>query len=268
MAFQLITHYLDTPIQAQRIYDIFVPETIQHDTAIFIIHGGGWRAGSRLGFHSPLMEKFAEEGYITATTDYRLNVTASEQLKDCRDAYMHFVNELRKMGRPLKIAVHGSSAGAHLASLLLVAKPGAAGDDFKGEWVAPECGLLQSCPYSFIPWDEIFPHVWGAMQAVAGEPYQEGSEIYRKLSLDHHLHSEMPRLFFMEAEWEHMFWPPQKISLAKKIAALKCKVAVKIYKNMEHGFFYSLERPHQREAYDDFLKYVEGKQIDNLEFEA
>ena len=201
MGFQLVSYYLDSPIRPGRIYDIFVPEKIQHDTAIFMIHGGGWRHGSRTFYHSPLMEKFANMGYVIGTTDYRLDVTAAEQLKDSREAYMHFVNELRKMGRPAKIAVYGGSAGSHLCSLLAVAEPGAAGEDLPADmdWVRPECALLQSCPMSFVPWEEIFPHVWTSMQNVAGVAFEKDPEVYRKLSLDHHLHPGMPRIFFMEA---------------------------------------------------------------------
>ena len=151
MKYQFVTHFLDYPIQNGRVYDIFIPENIQHDTAIFMIHGGGWTGGSRTGFYTPIMETLAEKGYIVATTDYRLNVSAIEQLKDCREAYAHFVEVLKEMGRPLKIATYGSSAGAHLASLLSVAAPGVCGEDFKpaAEWIAPECTILQSCPMSF-----------------------------------------------------------------------------------------------------------------------
>lgn len=268
MAYQIITHYIDRPIQIGRVYDIFLPENIQHETAIFLIHGGGWTGGTRIGYHTPIMETLAEKGYIVATTDYRLTVSAMEQLKDCREAYMHFVNELRKLNRPVKIAVYGSSAGAHLASLLSVAKPGASGEDFSGEWVAPECAMLQSCPMSFEPWDEIFPHIWTSMQHAARVPYDKDPEVYKKLSLDHHINAEMPRIFFMEAEWEHMFWPPQKISLAKKIASLKVPVKVKIYKNMEHGFIFNFDREHQREAFADMIKYIENETIEDLNFEA
>ena len=268
MAYKFVTHFLDCPIVKERVYDIFIPENIQHDTAIFLIHGGGWAGGSRTNYYTPIMETLAEKGYIVATTDYRLTVSAMEQLKDCREAYMHFVNELKKMGRPLTIAVHGSSAGAHLASLLAVAAPGACGDDFKGEWVEPECVLLQACPMSFEPWEEIFPHVWSAMQRAARVPYEENPEVYRKLSLDHHIHAGMPRIFFMEAEWEHMFWPHQKVSLSKKIASLKSPVMVKIYKNMEHGFIFNFDRPHQREAFADLIKFIEKEQVEELVFNA
>jgi acetyl esterase/lipase len=270
MAYKTTTFFLDRPIQKERVYDIFMPENVQHDTAIFIIHGGGWTGGSRTNFYTPIMETLAEKGYIVATTDYRLNVSAMEQLKDCRDAYTHFVEELKKLGRPLKIATYGSSAGAHLASLLSVAEPGACGDEFspKSNWITPECTILQSCPMSFEPWDEIFPQIWNAMQHAARVPYEGNQETYKKLSLDHHIHPEMPRTFFIEAEYEHMFWPNQKISLAKKIASLKGSATVKIYQNMEHGFLYNFDRPHQREAFADMLKFIEKEPVSETVFNA
>ena len=270
MAYKFVTHFLNYPIQKERVYDIFIPETVQHDTAIFMIHGGGWAGGSRTNYYTPIMETLAERGYIVATADYRLNVSAMEQLKDCREAYAHFINELKKMNRPLKVAAYGSSAGAHLASLLSVAAPGASGDDFvpAEEWIAPECAVLQSCPMSFEPWEEIFPHIWTYMQHAARVTANDHPAVYKKLSLDHHIHARLPRIFFLEAEYEHMFWPHQKVSLAKKIASLKVPVTVKIYKNMEHGFLYNFDRPHQREAFEDMLKFIKKEPVENTVFNA
>ena len=267
MAFQLKTHYLDRPIQLQRIYDIYVPEEIRHDTAIFFIHGGGWKAGSRLNY-LPILEELTNRGYLVASTDYRLNVSVFEQLKDCREAYMHFVRELRKMGRPVKIAVYGGSAGAHLSSLLLAAKPGEVGEDYEGEWVVPECGLLQSLPRTFEPWEDIIPYLWKDMQFAVRTPYDEAPELYKKVSFDQYLRPGMPRIFLMEAEWEEMFFYPTKFALAREIAALGNRVCVKLYKNLEHGFFFNLEREHQRIALEDFLTFIEGGKIEDCEFEA
>lgn len=148
MAYKFVTHFLNYPIQKERVYDIFIPETVQHDTAIFMIHGGGWAGGSRTNYYTPIMETLAERGYIVATADYRLNVSAMEQLKDCREAYAHFINELKKMNRPLKVAAYGSSAGAHLASLLSVAAPGASGDDFVS---AEDVDCARMCGTAILP---------------------------------------------------------------------------------------------------------------------
>ena len=99
------TYYLDSPLVQGRVFDLYVPENVTKDTAIFIVHGGGWRAGSRTGFHE-IMEAFGNRGYIVASTDYRLNAKdAFMQLGDIREAYDRFVSILKEMGRPLKIAV-------------------------------------------------------------------------------------------------------------------------------------------------------------------
>ena len=258
--FKYISYYLDKPLRQGRVYDIFVPEKDLRDTAIFIVHGGGWNGGSRLQYHT-LMEAFADRGYIVASTDYRLTVPATEQLKDIQDAYLHFCRFLKDSGRPLKVFVHGSSAGAHLASLL------ACGDKSGIEnWVAPQGVTLQACPASFVPWDEIFPAVWSAMQRAAGCAYSEKPEVYEQLSLDHQITPGDPQLFFMEAECEHMFWPCQKLQLARKIADAGNQVKVKIYPKVEHGFIYSLERTQQIAAFEDIIKFIENEKIENCTF--
>ena len=35
----------------------------------------------------------------------------------------------------------------------------------------------------------------------------------------------------------------------------------KVYKNAEHGFFYSLERPVQRKVFDDIQRFIAGKSV-------
>ena len=127
-AFQ--SYFLDKPLVKGRIFDVFEPAAgvPVKDVAIFFVHGGGWRAGSRTGFYE-IMEAFGKLGYITCTTDYRLNVNGFEQLSDIREAYDCFVDILKKRNHSCRIAGHGSSAGAHLASLLCCAKPGECGEN-------------------------------------------------------------------------------------------------------------------------------------------
>lgn len=83
---------------------------------LFFVHGGGRAAGSRGCCHK-LMRGFNAEGYICATTDYRLNndsIHLWEQLTDLQHAYDIFVSKLKILNRPLKIFTHRASAGAHL----------------------------------------------------------------------------------------------------------------------------------------------------------
>ncbi len=254
--------YLDSPLQIERVYDVFMPESEMRDISVFMIHGGGWRAGSRSRHFHGLMEELNRRGYIAASTDYRLNVTPAEQLADVRESYLHFAGVLREAGRPVKIAVYGSSAGAHLGSLLTCAMPGDCGDSFPKEgWLPPVCGVFQSCPASFEPWEDIFPGIWDSMRNVVGVPYEKDPEPYRKLSLDRQVRPGNPPVFFLEAELEEMFWPQQKLELARKMSVMGNRALVKIYPKVEHGFLYSLERRQQREAFDDFLRFLEGKEI-------
>ena len=124
------SYFLDTPFVSGRVFDVFEPDSITEEISLFFVHGGGWQAGSRTIYHK-LMEAFNNRGYLCAATDYRLKgVSVFDQLQDVREAYDHFVSWLKERGRPLKIAVCGGSAGAHLASLLLCADPGECGDFF------------------------------------------------------------------------------------------------------------------------------------------
>ena len=133
------SYYLDRPLVKGRIFDVFEPEEITKDTAVFFVHGGGWHGGSRSFCHE-FMQELNNRGWLAASTDYRLSgVTAFDQLQDIREAYDRFVSLLKRKQRPLKIAVYGESAGSHLASLLLYAEPGECGEkcQLENDWVKP-----------------------------------------------------------------------------------------------------------------------------------
>lgn len=84
------------------------------------IHGGGWFNGSRLPIPSSV-SALCSKGYAVASLDYRLTGTAiwPAQIQDCKGA----VRWLRARAGtynldPDRFAAWGTSAGAHLASML------------------------------------------------------------------------------------------------------------------------------------------------------
>ena len=254
--------YLDTPIVRGRVYDLFVPKSITKDTSVFFVHGGGWTGGSRTGYHI-FCEMLNNLGYVCATTDYRLDVNAFEQLKDIREAYDDFVSWLKTNSRPLRIAVRGGSAGAHLGALLALTRPGQIPGEPKAsldnEWVQPECAVLQSTPITFEPWDEIFPHIWVSMQRAAGEPWSKAPERYKALSPCEYLDKSNPRILFMEAECEHMFPARFNQEFMEKQNALGVPSIMKHYPMAEHGFFYDVTRKCQKQAWHDLLEFIEAR---------
>jgi pectinesterase len=260
MAIEFCSVYLDEPIVAGRVVDFFFPAEITRDTALFFVHGGGWRAGARAVFHR-LITEYNRYGFACANTDYRLGgVTAAEQISDIRRSYMLFIEKLRERNRPCKILVLGSSAGAHLAALLALAAPGECGDEiaFQGDWVAPCGAALQATPVTFEPWEDIFPAIWTSMQDIAGVPYAEGSAVYRRLSPIAYLKASNPPLFFLEAENEHMFPGSMTLEFVEKHNALGICSKWKEYPRTEHGFFYDMTRWQQREAFEDIKAFAES----------
>ncbi len=45
MKHRFVSYYLDSPLQSDRIYDVFMPENMTREMAVFIFHGGGGARG-------------------------------------------------------------------------------------------------------------------------------------------------------------------------------------------------------------------------------
>ena len=109
MSYRFESYYLDDPIQTGRALDLFLPEAITRDLALFFVHGGGWTGGGRANYHA-IMRGFNARGYVCASADYRLageSIHLHEQLTDLRHAYDCFTGLLLERGLPLNIVTHG-----------------------------------------------------------------------------------------------------------------------------------------------------------------
>lgn len=103
--------------------DIYLPEHPDSAPILFMVHGGGWRAGSKAA-RSVVENKVARwvpRGFILVSADYRM-LPGTDPLHQAEDvahalAYVQD-NALSWGGDPRKITVLGHSAGAHLVALL------------------------------------------------------------------------------------------------------------------------------------------------------
>lgn len=102
--------------------DVFynVEKSNSKRTAVIIIHGGGWRTGSREQ-HYPMAQKLASLGYVCFTPEYRLSTEAlfPAAIFDIKSA----IRWVRKNAAvynfdPNKIAVLGFSAGGEMAAFM------------------------------------------------------------------------------------------------------------------------------------------------------
>jgi acetyl esterase/lipase len=107
--------------------DLFAPTgaTGRPYPGVLIIHGGGWRSGSRT-METPMARALASAGYVTAVVEYRLSGEAHYPagVHDLKAAVRWMRAHAAKYGiDPQRLAAMGPSAGGTLAALL-----GATGD--------------------------------------------------------------------------------------------------------------------------------------------
>lgn len=97
--------------------DLYLPEGANNPPLLVWVHGGGWRGGSK---DNPRVLGFVNEGYALASIDYRLSSMAEfpAQIYDLKAAVRYLRAKAEQYGYDAtRIAMMGSSAGAHLAAL-------------------------------------------------------------------------------------------------------------------------------------------------------
>ena len=105
--------------------------------AIVIVHGGGWRAGTKQDFvYRSMMVTYALRGYVTVSVEYRL--TQEAPFPACIEDVKCAVRWLRAHSEeygidPDRIGAFGHSAGAHLVMMLAMCPP-SAGLEGDGGW--------------------------------------------------------------------------------------------------------------------------------------
>jgi len=106
----------------RQVLDIFYPKA-KSDTprpAVVFIHGGGWVNGDkRRGVFLTLALEYASRGYVTLTTNYRLDNTKLPCIQDTKTAVRWLRANAEKYNvDPKRIGAFGNSAGAHLVTML------------------------------------------------------------------------------------------------------------------------------------------------------
>jgi alpha-L-fucosidase 2 len=117
------------PVQKDVVYDVerdlrldaYVPQGGGPFPGVILVHGGGWEAGDKVTYITPLFEPLARAGFAWFSIDYRLtpDVRHPEQMDDLRRA-VAFVrrNAARFRVDAARLAVVGESASGQMAALL------------------------------------------------------------------------------------------------------------------------------------------------------
>jgi acetyl esterase len=101
--------------------DAVLPKSAQPVPAVIVVHGGGWEAGDKVTYVTPLFEPLARAGLASFSIDYRLtpDATNEDQLEDVRQA-VRFVKaqHARFNIDPARILLVGESASGQLVTQL------------------------------------------------------------------------------------------------------------------------------------------------------
>jgi acetyl esterase/lipase len=116
--YEVLTNQAYAP-GASQLFDLYRPRAATQPLALVVwVHGGGWRSGSKENVNQAL--RLVCRGYAVASIDYRLSdeATLPSQAHDVKAAVRHLRANAAALGiDPGRIALFGSSAGGHLASL-------------------------------------------------------------------------------------------------------------------------------------------------------
>jgi acetyl esterase/lipase len=100
-----------------QLIDVCVPQGATKRVALLLVHGGGFRSGSRADM-LPFCTLYAQGGIVSATLDYRLSPehVFPAALIDVRESLIWFKSQAQRYGFDArKVVIVGYSAGANLA---------------------------------------------------------------------------------------------------------------------------------------------------------
>lgn len=101
--------------------DAYIPKGRGPFPAVIIVHGGGWEAGNKVTYVTPLFEPLSRAKFAWFSIDYRLmpHYILEDQLEDLRQA-IYFVQANARKFRvdPLRIAIIGESASGQMVTQL------------------------------------------------------------------------------------------------------------------------------------------------------
>lgn len=103
--------------------DAYVPRTSKPVPAVIVVHGGGWEAGDKVTYVTPLFEPLARAGLAWFSIDYRLTPAFDHvnQLEDVREAIRFVRREHARFNvDPARLFLLGESASGQMVAQIAI----------------------------------------------------------------------------------------------------------------------------------------------------
>jgi alpha-L-fucosidase 2 len=205
--------------------DAWVPSGPGPHVPVVLVHGGGWEAGDRVTYITPIFRPLAEAGFAWFSIDYRLTpaVRHPEQLQDLRDAIAFLRERAGSFNIDAsRLVLVGESASAQMVSLVATEDRALAG-------VVSFYGV-----YDFLPMAErLTPR--SAVTRLFGLTTltDEGRETLRTYSPLHRAHRDQPPLLLVHGTAEGLWTQGQ--AMAARLAAIGARHDMLALEGAPHG---------------------------------
>jgi alpha-L-fucosidase 2 len=223
----------ETPLSKDIVYsesvglklDAFVPRASKPVPAVIVVHGGGWEAGDKVTYVTPLFEPLARAGLAWFSIDYRLTPasTHQEQLDDLRQAIRFVRREHARFNiDPARIVLIGESASGHMVIEIAAEDAALAGVvSFYGVYDLPSM-VTDASPRSLLV--RLFRH------DVLDD---EARALLRKYSPLYQAHKGMPPLLLINGTGERLWAQGQ--AFAQKLADVGARHELIALEGAPHG---------------------------------
>ena len=206
--------------------DAYLPPGKTPRPAVIIVHGGGWEAGDKVTYVTPLFEPLAKAGFAWFSIDYRLTpqVRHQEQIRDLRAA-IEFVRENAKAFNidPNRIAIIGESASGQMVAQVATEKPSgvAAVVSFYGV-------------YDFLAMDSDYsPRSIPARLFRLTRASEYGRQLMVSFSPIYNVKADMPPLLLIHGTNERLL--AQGVAMARKLEHARASYDFIKVENAPHG---------------------------------
>jgi alpha-L-fucosidase 2 len=210
---------------AQLRLDAFVPRKSAPGPAVIVVHGGGWEAGDKVTYVTPLFEPLARAGLTWFSIDYRLTpeFTHLNQLDDIREA-IRFVRGHHKRFNidPARVVLVGESASGQMVAQIATEDSSIAGVvSFYGVYDLPAM-VTDASPRSLLV--RLF------RRTVLDD---ESRDLLRQYSPLYRAHKAMPPLLLINGTGERLW--PQAQAFAQRLAELGARYELIALEGAPHG---------------------------------
>jgi Xaa-Pro dipeptidase len=248
--------------------DAWIPPGDGPFAGVILAHGGGWEAGDKVTYLTPLFEPLARAGFAWFSIDYRLTpaVRHPQQVDDLRRA-VRFVRHhaARLRVDPRRLAVVGESASGQMVAQLAVEPCDGvadAADPVEREPCTVAAAVSFYGVYDFLPMvEDASPRSLLVRLFGRSTLDEESRALLRRYSPLHHAHRAMPPLLMIhgtnEALWE------QGVAFAERLREVGADHELYRAEGAPHGMENWEGRP-EWSGYKQKLVDWLGKKLDRL----